>query len=101
VPKDLQYQYDWNNPNYVQLELGVKPMQGPLSQVVCCDNIRYSLEVPSGGLVKRHKEKIDQIDIFIENLEPLMNADFAGVSEFLCARRVNDSEGFRYLDLKI
>jgi hypothetical protein len=24
-----------------------------------------------------------------------------GVSEFLCARRVNDSEGFRYLDLKI
>ena len=77
VPKDLQYQYDWNNPNYVQLELGVKPMQGPLSQVVCCDNIRYSLEVPSGGLVKRHKEKIDQIDKFIENLEPLMNADFA------------------------
>jgi hypothetical protein len=27
--------------------------------------------------------------------------EWVGVSEFLCAGRVNDSEGFRYLDLEI
>jgi hypothetical protein len=63
---------------------------------------KHASIVPFGDLddtfiveMKRHRQ------LFRSTLIETLEQNALGVSEFLCARRVNDSEGFRYLDLKI
>lgn len=78
VPLPLRYVYDWNNPNYVALEVSVKAAEGPRGAVVCCAGIRQSLQVPaSGGTAQRHRDGIAQIVKFRDDLEPLLRADYA------------------------
>lgn len=102
VPPTLRQVYDWNNPNVVQLDLRIKPANGPRGTVYSAVAIERSLNVPAGGdgRLQRHQAAVARIEELQAQLEPLMRADHAAARIISLVPQALDALGpFIGLDL--